>query len=110
MSNYSNTATDYSLKTTDRDWYKQRLNGVILCVTAAFAILMVRLFHLQIISGEEFRRLSENNCIRIQNLEPARGLIFDRNGKLLVDNRPSFNLSIILKKLRGPQIGLFEYI
>jgi penicillin-binding protein 2 len=50
-----------------------------------------------VIEGSELRRLSENNCIRLQNIDPSRGLIFDRNGKLLVDNRPSFDLNIILK-------------
>ncbi|MCD6184551.1 MAG: penicillin-binding protein 2 [Deltaproteobacteria bacterium] len=63
---------------------------------AAFAVLFVRLFYLQVIAGNEFRRLSENNCIRLQAIDPQRGLIFDRNGTLLVDNRPSFDLGIIL--------------
>jgi len=67
------------------------------CVAAAFFVLFFRLFHLQVIQGEELRRLSENNCIRLQRIDPSRGLIFDRNGKTMVDNRPSFNLSIILK-------------
>ncbi|MBN1930558.1 MAG: penicillin-binding protein 2 [Desulfobacterales bacterium] len=89
MSKYLNTA--------DNEWYKQRLTGVIICVLAAYIVLIVRLFYLQVIEREEYRRLSENNCIRLQNIDPPRGLIFDHNGKLLVDNRPSFDLSIILK-------------
>lgn len=68
----------------------------MLCVFAAFAILMLRLFYLQVIEGEEFRRLSENNCIRLKSLEAPRGLIYDRGKDLLVDNRPSFDLNIIL--------------
>ncbi len=85
------------LKTADSDWYKQRISGAMLCVAAAFVILIIRLFYLQIIEGKELRRLSENNCIRLQNIDPPRGLVFDRNGELLVDNRPSFDLSIVLK-------------
>jgi penicillin-binding protein 2 len=88
------------LKTADSNWYKQRIIGVILCVLAAFSILLLRLFFLQVIKGEEFRRLSENNSIRLQNIDPSRGMIFDREGKLLVDNRPSFDVSIILKDAR----------
>ena len=84
------------LTTANPDWYKQRLIRVMFCVAAAFLILFVRLFYLQVIQGEELRRLSENNCIRLQNTHPPRGLIFDRNGILLVDNRPAFNLGIIL--------------
>ena len=67
------------------------------CVAVAFFILLIRLFYLQVIQGEELRRLSENNCIRLQSTDPSRGMIFDRNGTLLVDNRPSFDVSIILK-------------
>jgi len=84
-------------KTVDSEWYKSRLNGAILCVLAAFTVLIARLFYLQVLEGEEFRRLSENNCIRLQSLAPPRGLIFDNDNNLLVDNRPSFDLGIILK-------------
>ena len=84
-------------RTADSDWYKQRLNGVMLWVMAVFVVLVARLFYLQVIEGGEYRRLSENNCIRLQSLDASRGLIFDRTGKLLVENRPSFDLSIILK-------------
>jgi penicillin-binding protein 2 len=85
------------LKTADTEWYKQRVIISMLFVTAAFIVLFVRLFYLQVIKGDELRRLSENNCIRLQSTDPPRGLIFDRNGVLLVDNRPSFDLTIILK-------------
>jgi len=88
------------LKTADSNWYKQRIIGILVCVIVAFSILLMRLFFLQVIKGEEFRRLSENNSIRLQNIDPSRGMIFDRGGKLLVDNRPSFDVSIILKDAR----------
>ncbi|MBW2365961.1 MAG: penicillin-binding protein 2, partial [Deltaproteobacteria bacterium] len=84
------------LKSVDSEWYKQRLTGVMLLVLMAFVLLFARLFYLQIIKGREFRRLSENNSIRLQIIDAPRGQIFDRNGKLLVDNRPSFDLSIII--------------
>ncbi|MBW1759785.1 MAG: penicillin-binding protein 2, partial [Deltaproteobacteria bacterium] len=66
-------------------------------VLAAFFLLTVRLFYLQVIEGEELRRLSKNNCIRLQSIDPPRGLCFDRNGVLLVDNRPAFDVNIILR-------------
>ncbi|MFZ5569178.1 MAG: penicillin-binding protein 2 [Thermodesulfobacteriota bacterium] len=84
-------------KSADAEWYKQRLNGVMLVVFAAFTVLITRLFYLQIIEGDEYRRLSDNNCIRLQNIDAPRGSIFDRKKRLLVDNRPSFDLSIVLK-------------
>lgn len=91
--------TNY-LKTVDSEWFSQRLTGIMYCVVAAFAILVVRLFYLQVIEGQEYRRLSENNSIRLHSVDAPRGLIFDRQGKLLVENRPSFDLSIIPKDAR----------
>ena len=88
--------SDY-LNTTTTDWYKQRVIGVLVCVLTAFAVLAIRLFYLQIIEGEELRRLSESNSIRLQDIDPPRGLIFDRTNTLIVDNRPSFDLGIIVK-------------
>ncbi len=81
----------------DMEWYKQRLTRIVFVVMVVFSALFLRLFYLQAIGGSEYRRLSENNCIRLQTIQPARGLIFDRNGELLVDNRPSFDLYITPK-------------
>ncbi len=88
------------LKTADADWYRQRITGVMICVVAAFAVLFLRLFYLQVLRGNEYRLLSLNNRIRLQSIDPPRGLIYDRNGSVLVENRPSFDVSIILKDAR----------
>ncbi len=88
---------DKYLKTADTDWYKQRITGVIMCVLATFVVLFIRLIHLQVIMGDEYRRLSLNNSIRLQNIDAPRGRLYDRNGDLLVDNRPSFDVNITLK-------------
>ena len=88
------------LKSVDTDWYKQRLSGAMLWAMAGFFLLFTRFFYLQIIEGEEFKRLSENNCIRLQTIDPPRGLIFDAKGSLLVDNRPSFDLGIVARNAR----------
>ncbi|MGD9279658.1 MAG: hypothetical protein PVF60_02135 [Desulfobacterales bacterium] len=88
---------DRYLKTADPDWYKQRITGVIIFALAAFVVLIIRLIYLQVITGDEFRRLSLNNSIRLQNIDPPRGWIYDRKGDLLVDNRPSFDVNITPK-------------
>ncbi len=85
------------LESTDSEWFNQRLTGVLVLVLLAFAVLMVRLVYLQLVEGTEYSRLSEINSIRLQDIDAPRGLIFDRNGQMLVDNRPSFDLHIILK-------------
>ena len=93
-------------QTPDSDWYKRRIVGLIFFVIPGFAFLLLRLFYLQIIEGENFRRLSENNCIRLQSIDPPRGLIYDRSGQLLVDNRPSYDLSIVVKDARPLETSL----
>jgi len=91
---------DKYLKTADADWYRQRITGVVIFVVTAFAVLLLRLIYLQVIRGEEYRLLSLNNRIRLQSIDPPRGLIYDRNGYVLVENRPSFDVHITLKDAR----------
>ena len=67
--------------------------GLLLVV----ALLGLRLWHLQIREGPYYRDLSENNRTRSVVLEPARGLIFDRNGVLLANNVPSLHCMSRLK-------------
>jgi penicillin-binding protein 2 len=90
------------LHTVHSDWYRRRLSGALICIMAAFLILLVRLYYLQIIEGPELVRQSQNNWFRFQGIPPMRGLIFDRHGVLLVDNRPAFNVSIVPREVRNP--------
>lgn len=85
------------LESVDSEWFNQRLIGVLLFILVVFVVMFVRLLYLQVFEGKELRRLSEINSIRLQDIDAPRGLIFDRHGRMLVDNRPSFDLYIILK-------------
>ncbi len=85
------------MKGPDREWLKKRLIYAACCMMAAFSILLARLVFLQVVEGEKYRRLSENNCVRLKSIKASRGLIYDSKGELLVDNRPSFDLKIVLK-------------
>ena len=64
------------------------------------ALLALRLWHLQIREGPYYRDLSENNRTRSVILEPARGLIYDRNGVLLANNVPSFSFYVSLEDVK----------
>ncbi|MFN2357071.1 MAG: penicillin-binding protein 2 [Desulfotignum sp.] len=68
-----------------------------LCILIIFVLLFLRLVYLQLIKGEEFRRLSETNSVRLKSIKQSRGLIYDRNNHLLVDNRPAFDLVVVLE-------------
>ena len=58
-------------------------------------IYMVRLWQLQVLQGEFYRYQSENNRIRMEEIAAPRGIIFDRNGVPIVENRPAYHLVII---------------
>ncbi|MET1078700.1 MAG: penicillin-binding protein 2 [Pseudomonas sp.] len=64
---------------------------VLLLLTA---LLIARLYFLQVVQYEYHSTLSENNRVHVQPLPPTRGVIFDRNGVIIADNRPSFSLTV----------------
>ena len=74
-----------------------------IAMVIAFAVIFVRLWHLQIIKGENFRNLSENNRIRIQDIPAPRGILYDREGISLVDSFPAFDVSLYRQDLRNPE-------
>ena len=67
--------------------------GAIVVVTL-ICVLLVRLYYLQVVQYDYHSTLSENNRVHVQPIPPTRGLIFDRNGVVIADNRPSFCLSM----------------
>jgi len=69
----------------------------------AFALILSRLWYLQIIKGEHFKSLSENNRIRIQEIAAPRGIVYDREGIPLVDSFPSFDVSLFRQDVRDLQ-------
>jgi penicillin-binding protein 2 len=70
--------------------------GILLLLTL---FLVARLFFLQVIKYEEYATRSDKNRIQVQLLPPIRGLIYDRNGELIADNIPSYNLTITVERV-----------
>ena len=64
-------------------------------VGVVFLVLIGRLYQLQLIYRDEYGKKSEENSIRTIPREPVRGMMFDRHGVLVVDNRPSFTVTIM---------------
>lgn len=69
-------------------------------------LVLLRLFYLQIID-DTFKLKSENNAIKIQYDYPERGYIYDRNGKLLVANQPSYDIMVIPRDIKDIDIAEF---
>ena len=64
----------------------------ILCLISFFVIFL-RLFHLQLVRGSENRNLADGNRIQVKIIHAPRGVIFDRDDKILAANSPAFRLN-----------------
>ena len=74
------------------DFFRRRATYSSVVLIVFFAILISRLWYLQIQQGDEYRKLSENNRVRYLEVAAPRGNILDRKGREIVTNRPSFNV------------------
>ncbi len=68
---------------------------LIMVMSLPFLVLLVKLFHLQVVQGHLNSRLSQENGMQFTTLKAPRGLIFDRNGNVLARNRPSYSIGIL---------------
>ena len=77
------------------------VRGIVASVLAFVLLACVagRLFYLQVIRDEYYSTLSQGNRIRIEPIPPSRGLILDRNGVVLADNQPAFNIELIREQV-----------
>jgi penicillin-binding protein 2 len=77
------------------------IRSIIAGVFAAVLLLAVagRLFYLQVLKYEYYSELSQGNRIRNEPIPPSRGLILDRNGRVLADNAPAFNLELVREQV-----------
>lgn len=71
---------------------RSRRDVFLLTIIAVAVVIAVQLFSLQIAGGERYRRLSEENYLRITPIPAPRGNIIDRNGNVLVTSRPSYSV------------------
>ena len=77
-----------------------------LIIIIATSLLLIRIFYLQVVN-DTFKLQSENNAIKIKYDYPERGYIYDRYGKLLVANQPSYDIMVIPREVK--QIDTAEF-
>ena len=75
-----------------------RITMLQVSAIAGFLLLAGTFWFFQVIQHEQFREMAENNHQRELALRAPRGVLFDRNGRVLVENRPAFNVSIVRLK------------
>ena len=81
--------------------FARQLSKLTLFILLVFAILILRFWFLQIVNGSMYRAKSENNRIHLKDIPPFRGIILDRNGETLVDNRPSYDLYVVPEEVQN---------
>ena len=74
--------------------FRGRLLAAIWGVALAMALLLSRLYTLQILRGEELSHKGRRNFVQRVTIPHDRGIIYDRHGRILVDNRPSLDLQV----------------
>jgi penicillin-binding protein 2 len=95
------------LNTQRMEDFRGRYKYLVLFAGTAFFLILLSLWYFQVIKGAEYRRLSTNNCIRIRENPAARGMIFDRKGRVLAHNRPCFEVYVVPEDLEvNPEVPL----
>jgi penicillin-binding protein 2 len=79
----------------DKRRLSARVTAIQAVVLAAFVLLVGGFWFFQIAQGDKFKEMAENNHTRTLPLRAARGVIVDRHGQVVVENRNSFNISIL---------------
>jgi len=74
---------------------RNRLPLLMAFIIIAAVVLFFRLWYLQVIHGAYYQELAESNRIRPIKIRPPRGIIYDRNGKPMVENELTFDISIV---------------
>lgn len=79
--------------------FRVRALLAVLVVIVLTSLLVGRLGYLQIVQHDLYSTRSEKNRVRVEPLPPNRGLIYDRNGTLLAENRPTYNLTLVRERV-----------
>ncbi len=95
---------DYRSSKDFKDYYEERrlqrrITIVFVLLAGLFLSYLFNLWYLQVVTGEEYRRMADNNRLRQVVLNPLRGTIRDRQGRPIVQNRISFNVLLDREKV-----------
>ena len=95
----------FSRRSQIKNYYAENrlfsIRSIVAGVLSIVLLLVVagRLFYLQVLKHEYYSTLSQGNRIRNEPVPPSRGLILDRNGVVLAENQPAFNLELVREQV-----------
>ncbi len=86
--------------------WEQRIRLILvrLAMLAAFGALVAQLWQLQIVRGQEFQQQADGQRFRIESVDAPRGVFYDRNHQLLVQNTPRFVVSVTASRLPAKEV------
>ncbi len=90
--------------------YQDRFRYLYGILIVMASILFLRLWYLQILKGEDFKRDAEENRLKKIKIEAPRGMVFDRDRRILLDNHPTFNVTITPQYFRAASAAQREAI
>ena len=88
--------------------FLDRIIVSVLCIVLGTIGLAARLIYLQVVGHDHYAMLSHDNRVKIAPLPPTRGMIFDRSGEVLADNRPTYSLELIPEQVPDMERTLAE--
>ena len=92
----------------EAELFRQRAFVAMLFVTTAMAGLLFGYFNLQVLRFDEYREQADSNRVRLKPTMPARGLIFDRSGRLLTDNVSAYRLELTPEQVEDIDATLLQ--
>jgi len=98
----------FNWETAESGFFQKQYLILMGLVVLVLFVYTLRLWHLQVVHGAKYRYQSENNRIRLEDIPAPRGIIFDRNGVPLVENRPAYHLHLIREDVQDMNQTLHE--
>ncbi|SET63889.1 penicillin-binding protein 2 [Marinobacter segnicrescens] len=83
----------------ERRLFQRRALVMLGLVVVLFGILIGRFYQLQVIEHETYTTISDRNRVQVRSVPPTRGLIYDRNGTLIAENRPVFSVTLVPERV-----------
>ncbi|WP_193161454.1 penicillin-binding protein 2 [Microbulbifer hainanensis] len=85
---------------TEQRLFRNRMLVALVGVAVLLGVLVARFYNLQVVNYNSYATQSDQNRIQVRPVPPTRGLIYDRNGTLLADNRPSYTLAVVRERVK----------
>lgn len=94
-------AKEFTLKDTEHEsqLVARRVYLSAFIIALLFIVIIARIFYLTVLQHEHFTTLSQSNRVKITPIPPIRGLIYSRDGVVLAENKPTFNLGVIPEQI-----------